>query len=370
MLNESNLGVLCHCFIVSGSIRADILAVANALTPASICVAQDLRVPCFTTKMYSYSCGHVQCCSHDTAFSSHPRKRARLVPVARSRGDMMVELSSIASENIKIKSLTDIIIDYCSPSLKYSSDLWSCSEIHRLQASSKCWGSRSKEVAIDYTERVLSISQLSKDKVSVKWRARWIQKQLKWLVDFGRTWHMSVQYYDVLKRYGERTEFSWQALFKLLSSALKTGILRIPESAIEGELLLTVSEDGLVTSISESVWLVPLFQSFCVKNRRIARDMLVWQEIRQPVGTTYKDWDELFMSSLHIDHVPGMGQLYIDGLSESGRDDAYANSLVVMGFATVVLLSFGVAYGMVYMQQSTADQYLLDKYALLYDNLL
>lgn len=279
----------------------------------------------------------------------------------------MSELSSIASDNIKVNSLTNVIIEFCSPPLKYSSDLWSCSDIRRLQASSRSWRSRSQEVAIDYTERVLSISQLSNDKVSVKWRARWIPKRLKWLDDFGRTWHMSVQYYDVLKRYGERTEFRWRALFNLLASAIKTGVLRIPESAIEGELLLTLSEDGMVTSVSESIWLVPLFQSFRVKNRRIARDMLVWQEIRQPADTTYKDWDELFMSRLHIDDVPGMGQFDIDGLSASGRDDTYANVLLVMGFATVVLISFGVAYGMVYMQQSASDQYLLNRYALLYD---
>ena len=264
--------------------------------------------------------------------------------------------------------LNQLILRHSIPGFKYSSDLWTCADIDRFEASIKSWRTRSEELAVDYSEQIVSVSQLSKDKLVVKWRARWVPKALKWLDDGGRAWPgMRVEYYDVLQLYGERTQFRWRALFKLLSSALATGVLRIPESAIEGQTEMTITEAGEVQSANDTIWIVPMFRSFRVKNRRIAKDMLLWQEMRQPAGVSFQEWDERFMADLHIEDVPGMGQFDIDGLDDSERDDNYANVLLLMGMVTVLLISFGVSYGMVHMQSTQADQYLLDSYRMLVD---
>lgn len=93
-------------------------------------------------------------------------------------------------------------------------------------------------------------------------------------------------------RYDQPSKFRWKALFQLFANAFSTGVLRVPISAIESTWTIRISgEKGDNIAINDETWLVPLFQSLKVKNRRIARDMLVWQEVRQPAGLSYSQWD-------------------------------------------------------------------------------
>lgn len=92
-------------------------------------------------------------------------------------------------------------------------------------------------------------------------------------------------------RYDQKTQFRWKALFKLFATAFRTGMLNIPVSAIESTWTVTVSDDGSRVSLKERTWLIPMFQQLKVKNRRIARDMLQWQEVRQPADMNYTMWD-------------------------------------------------------------------------------
>lgn len=62
-------------------------------------------------------------------------------------------------------------------------------------------------------------------------------------------------------------------------------------SSIESKWTVSLSEDGKSVTIDERTWLVPMFQQLKVKNRRIARDMLQWQEVRQPADMNYTMWD-------------------------------------------------------------------------------
>jgi hypothetical protein len=148
-------------------------------------------------------------------------------------------------------------------------------------------------------------------------------------------------------RYDQVAVFKWSALFKLFQRALSTGKLNLPESAMEGTYTLTLDSDSMVTAIKEDVWLVPLFKSSRVKNRRIARDMLLWQEVKQPAGTEYIDWDDRVMTTLCIEDVPGMGQFDIDGLEEGQGSQYTSDAAIVLGFLVVIVLSFGAAYGIV-----------------------
>jgi hypothetical protein len=246
--------------------------------------------------------------------------------------------------------------------------MWSCRDAETLQATFQSWQQRAAELAPDYAELVQAVNQLEKDRVDVKWRVRWFPRQLKWLDEFGKAvpgW--KVEYYDVLERYAVLSEFRWRALFKLFATAIRTGTLRLPESAIEGRWTIRVLDgSGQVESVQESVWLVDCFRKFQVKNRRVARDMLLWQEIRQPANFMFGQWDELFSSQLHIDDVPGMGQFDIDGLTDSDRSSGYTSAFLIIGFCTVMILSFGIAYGVIHMQ-TTGRLDMYDNYSMLYD---
>lgn len=125
-----------------------------------------------------------------------------------------------------------------------------------------------------------------------------------------------------------------------------------------------MSEDTV--SVTERCWLIPMLQQFRVKNRRIARDMLLWQELRQPADVEYSGWDNTVMSSLHIDEVPGMGQFDIDGLDEPGRDNLYGDAILVMGFAVVIVLSLGLSYAMIGANQASSS---FDPYGYLLSDL-
>jgi hypothetical protein len=58
------------------------------------------------------------------------------------------------------------------------------------------------------------------------------------------------------------------------------------------------------------------------------------------------------MDSLQIDSVPGMGQFDIDGIDDEGKNTLYGDALVVMAFAVVIMLSFGLSYAWVLSQGS------------------
>lgn len=215
-------------------------------------------------------------------------------------------------------------------------------------------GSCRPACSADYQEHIKQVRQLEPGVYTATFRARWIPVQLKWLDSLGHAWPgVRVEYFDVLDRYDQRSRFKWRALFKLFATAATTGILRVPESAITGQLSITVTH-GRVDSITERVSLVPLFKSFQVKNQRLARDIVQWYQMRRPAGTGYMDWYDTVADALHIDDVPGMGQFDIDGLDQDERSGVYTSIFAFMSLAFLVLMCFGLSYGLVHMQQSRA----------------
>lgn len=133
---------------------------------------------------------------------------------------------------------------------------------------------------------------------------------------------------------------------------------------IEGTWSVSITQETV--SITERCWLIPKLQQLRVKNRRIARDMLLWQEVRQPADVLFGAWDDTVMDSLQIDEVPGMGQFDIDGLESPERDNLYGDALILMGFAVVIMLSFGLSYAWVSAQQTTSS---FDPYGYLLEDL-
>jgi hypothetical protein len=228
----------------------------------------------------------------------------------------------------------DILFLSCAR-ITYSNELWSSADPAALKRSASSWQSRCKDLCPLFQHSVTDISQLSPDSVDVKWRATWVPKQLLWLDSLGKAWPgLSVEYFDALDRYedssawkinacfspayvgqmwlvetslgaarsrdtqstecryDQRIQFKWRALFNLLANAFKTGVLRVPVAAIESTWTIRTSgEHQEDVAVSERTWLIPLFQQLKVKNRKIARDMLLWQEVRQPAGMTYTTWD-------------------------------------------------------------------------------
>ena len=195
----------------------------------------------------------------------------------------------------------------------------------------RSWRIRSTELCPFFTESIRSTSQLQPNSVCVDWKATWVPRQLQWLDSLGKSWPgVHVEYYDVLDRYqlppphhscagcaefyrfhgadavlesftsaltptlcryDQQSQFRWKALFNLFATAFRTGVLRLPVSSIETKWTVNLSEDGKSVAVDERTWLVPMFQQLKVKNRRIARDMLQWQEVRQPADMNYTMWD-------------------------------------------------------------------------------
>lgn len=282
---------------------------------------------------------------------------------------LLARLQAFGEEARPAGALLDEVLRCTAPECKFSSELWTSPDAATLHASARSWRQRAQEVAPDYAEALRGVDQLERGQISVKWRARWFPRQLQWLDRLGKAvpgWR--VEYHDLLSRYDVRSQFKWRSLFRLFAHAARTGVLRLPESAIEGRWLLRLDRDSqLVQSISESVWLIPRFQALQVKNRRVARDMLQWLEIRQPADMPYGEWDRAFMASLRIDDVPGMGQFDVDGLDDAERSQGYADAFAAIGFATVIVLTFGIAYGLVHVQQHVPDLALYDAYDQMYD---
>ena len=212
----------------------------------------------------------------------------------------------------------------------------------------------------DFHEEITQVQKLEPGVYTATFRARWMPKQLKWLDSLGSAWPgVRVEYFDLLDRFDQRSQFRWRALFKLFATAASTGVLRIPESAITGKLSITV-RDGSVESVFEQIGLVPFFKSYQVKNRRLARDIAQWFQMRRPNGVGYLQWYEKVADELNIEDVPGMGQFDIDGLDEDERSNTYTSVFAFMGLVFLVLMCFGVSYGLVHMQQSSAGHQFME----------
>ena len=76
----------------------------------------------------------------------------------------------------------------------------------------------------------------------------------------------------------------------------------------------------------------------------MTRDLLSFLEDgRRPPGTAPDAWDASLAERLRVRDVPGMGQFDVDGLTSEDRGRFLDDVSAVLGFATIVMLTFGAA---------------------------
>ena len=109
-------------------------------------------------------------------------------------------------------------------------------------------------------------------------------------------------------------------------------------------LTFTRDEPPLLLRHTERLELTAVFSAGRARNRRVTRDLLTFLEGgRRPPRTAPDAWDATLVERLRVRSVPGMGQFDIDGLNDTDRGRFLDDVSAVLGFATIVVLTFGAA---------------------------
>lgn len=126
----------------------------------------------------------------------------------------------------------------------------------------------------------------------VQWRVRWLPPALVRLssafLALPFPLNRRVAFYNLLSRVTEASQFSYAALFKVLGTALATGELRLPEAVVEGtaEFEFAAERDARGRAVlvrhAERVGVLPVFKRGAARNRRVAGDVVLFLEAREP----------------------------------------------------------------------------------------
>ena len=170
---------------------------------------------------------------------------------------------------------------------------------------------------------------------------------------------------DILARRGEVARFSWKALAALIANAARTGVLRLPVAASEGTVEVQRVQ-GRVARVAETLSLARELRERRVQNKRVARDVLLLLTQRRPPGEDFVAWDERVWAELGLDEVPGMGPFDIDGLDDAHKDALLEDASLFIGFATLLVLGFGVSVASLYLHSVQQERALLEAMGALY----
>ena len=116
---------------------------------------------------------------------------------------------------------------------------------------------------------------------------------------------------------------------------------------------MTFDDEGELSSMEENLSLVNSVNSNRVRNKRIARDLLEFLDTRKPIGMDYKSYDEIVEAKVDIYSVLGMRALDVDGMED--QQGQIEDVTTVLGFMTLVVLSFGVGIGSWYFEALRKD---------------
>ena len=213
-------------------------------------------------------------------------------------------------------------------------------------AAARWAAAHGQELGPELRWRPLRCSSTGPDQVLLSWEATWVPSAMAPLVRFGRAVGWQVAFYDLLDRVEIASAFSWRAAAALLAKAAATGKLPLPQACIRGTSVLTFTRDDppLLARHAERLELTAVFAAGRARNRRVTRDLLAFLEDgRRPPGTAPDAWDATLAERLRVRDVPGMGQFDVDGLSSEDRGRFLDDVSAVLGFGTIVMLTFGAA---------------------------
>ena len=208
---------------------------------------------------------------------------------------------------------------------------------------------------MEVESEIENVSSVDRNVFLVRWNVTFVPAKLAWLQKVARNWpfgEVDVERKDILHKMGERTKFTYKALFQTLKRMAVEKKLTMPVAKIEGQTKMTFANEKL-TRIEERLSLVQSVNSNRVRNKRICRDLLEFYDTRKPIGMDFKTYDEMVESKVDIYSVPGMRTLDVDGMDD--QQGNIEDVTAVLGFMTLFVLSFGVGIGSWYFDALRKD---------------
>jgi hypothetical protein len=205
------------------------------------------------------------------------------------------------------------------------------------------------------------LSIVDRNLVRLQWNVTFVPDSLTSLAWFGKTFPgLRVSYFNVLDKERQRSQFSWEALKMFFGRIITSGEVRLPHAVIVGTTDLFFSDDNIappaadntllsperprwrLVALKEKLNLVKSIDSGILKNRKLATDLLEFIDARRPPSIGLNEWNDIIVSRINTRSVPGMGQFDIDGLEAERQTELVSASNRILGWATAVVLLFGV----------------------------
>jgi len=209
---------------------------------------------------------------------------------------------------------------------------------------------------VDVESEIENVSSIDLNVFLVRWNATFVPAKLAWLQNVALHWpfgDVDIERKDILNKMGETTKFTYEALFRTMKRLATEKKLTIPVAKIEGQTKMTFDDEGELSAMKENLSLVNSVNSNRVRNKRIARDLLEFLDTRKPRGMDYKSYDEIVEAKVDIYSVPGMRALDVDEMED--QQGQIEDVTTVLGFMTLVVLSFGVGIGSWYFEALRKD---------------
>lgn len=209
---------------------------------------------------------------------------------------------------------------------------------------------------VDVESEIENVSSIDLNVFLVRWNATFVPAKVVRLQNVALHWpfgDVDIERKDILHKMGETTKFTYEALFRTMKRLATEKKLTIPVAKIEGQTKMTFDDEGELSAMEENLSLVNSVNSNRVRNKRIARDLLEFLDTRKPIGMDYKSYDEIVEAKVDIYSVPGLRALDVDGMED--QQGQIEDVTTVLGFMTLVVLSFGVGIGSWYFEALRKD---------------
>jgi|MDTB01.2.fsa_nt_gb hypothetical protein len=205
---------------------------------------------------------------------------------------------------------------------------------------------------VDATYTVERCSALSTG-VVVNWRVEFLPYSVEALAFIGKLIPgITVVLYDILDK--ERfvaTGFSWEKLQKFIGSILTKGEMLLPKAVILGQSQFDIIQDDemgayILTKSVERLNLVRSVDGGLLKNRVIASHLVEYASAMKPASISFDDWDDITVTRLQIQRVPGMRQFDIDGLEPERQQALVRTGNSILGYSFGVVSLFSLAFAL------------------------
>jgi hypothetical protein len=221
------------------------------------------------------------------------------------------------------------------------------------------------ELDDDATTMVGSPSLISPEMVLIPWNVTWTPPSSAWLRDLGELWPgVTVEPRPYNHLFDKPSSFSWEAVGRLFSDAVRDGSLRVPLACIEGHSCLRFrkkggeSADWELCSITEELSYAIDLERNALRNQKCAEDLRLFLLLgRKPPSISWEEWEDQ-VAGLAWSSVPGSGPLDIVPMAD---EEGIPPAILFLGAASVGILAFATALAPELIGQSlfTSPSYII-----------